>query len=88
MRIQEHTFENQEVVLDFHEFDHCVFTKCKMKVFGYGPFTLANSEITDCRWEFAGPAASTIQVMTMLYHGGAKDLIEATIANIRKGPKG
>lgn len=85
MRIHEHEFENQEVVLDFHEFDHCTFKNCRMKVYGYGAFTLKNNTISDCKWEFAGPAASTVQVMTLLYHGGARDLIEATMENIRKG---
>ena len=56
-----------------------------MIIHGYGPFTLSNSNISECRWEFSGPAANVIQAMTMLYHGGGKDLVEKTIENIRKG---
>lgn len=85
MRIHEHDFENQDVVLDFHEFDHCTFKNCRMIIHGYGPFSLNNSELGDCRWEFSGPAATAIQAMTMLYQGGAKELIEKTFQNIRKG---
>lgn len=83
MRIHEHTFENQEVVLDFHEFDHCIFRNCKIKIFGFGSYKLMNNEISGCKFEFCGPAASTIKTMNMLYHGGAKDMIESIISQIR-----
>lgn len=85
MRIHEHDFENQDIVLDFHQFDHCTFTNCLMIVHGYGDFQLSDSNLIQCRWEFAGPAANAIKAMTILYHGGAKELIDQTFKDIRSG---
>jgi hypothetical protein len=54
---------------------------------GFGPVGLENCSFTNCSWHFSGPAANAVQFMTALYAmgGGAKDLIDATLANIRSG---
>ena len=85
MRISEHTFEDQDVVLDFHEFDHCTFKNCKVAIHGTGPCSLVSCDFDGCTFGFAGPAANTLQIMTMLYHGGFRDMVEATLENVRRG---
>jgi hypothetical protein len=60
MKIVKNQFTNEEVILDFHVYEGCTFTKCRFVVLGYGPFALNQSEVTECEFTFAGPAASTI----------------------------
>jgi len=86
MKIVKNQFTNEEVILDFHEYEGCKFTKCRFVVLGYGPFALNQCEVTECEFTFAGPAASTIQTMTSIYHNigeQGKKLIEGTFEQIR-----
>lgn len=86
MKISKNTFTNEEVVLDFHEYEACNFTNCRFVVLGYGAFSLNACEVTNCEFTFAGPAASTIQTMTIIYHNigeQGKNLIEGTFEQIR-----
>ena len=88
MKIVKTTFANEEVLLDFHEYDTCVFRDCRFVVLGYGPFVLNQCEVINCTFNFAGPAANTIQTMSAIYNNNGeqgKQLIEATFDNIRKG---
>jgi hypothetical protein len=90
MRISEHDFENQDVVLDFHEFDNCRFTNCKMFIHGYGAFSLISCHFDQCKFLFAGAAVTTLAVLTKMYHGGFRELVEPALENIRqnKFPEG
>ncbi len=86
MKITQNNFSNEEVILDFHEYEGCTFTKCRFVVLGYGPFSLNACEVVNCEFTFAGPAASTIQTMTTIYHNigdQGKQLIEGTFESIR-----
>ena len=86
MKIVEHDFSNQEVILDFHEYENCMFRNCRFVVLGFGPFALNKCEVIDCQFTFAGPAANTIQTMTAIYHNNGEQgqqLIEATFNAIR-----
>lgn len=86
MKITKNKFANEEVVLDFHEYEGCEFTSCRFVVLGYGPFALNQCEVTSCEFTFAGPAASTIQTMSTIYHNlgeQGKQLIEGTFDQIR-----
>ncbi len=90
MKIVEHDFGNQEVILDFHEYENCQFRNCRFVVLGFGPFSLNKCEVIDCQFTFAGPAANTIQTMTAIYHNNGdqgRQLIEATFAAIRNPPQ-
>ena len=86
MKISKNTFENEEVILDFHEYEGCKFNNCRFVVLGYGPFVLTECEITDCSFSLAGPAFSTIQTLSTIYHSmgeQGKALIEGTFESIR-----
>jgi hypothetical protein len=86
MKISNNTFSNEEVVLDFHEYDTCEFTNCRFVVLGYGAFALNKCEVKNCEFTFAGPAASVVQTMATIYHSlgdQGKALIEGTFDQIR-----
>ena len=88
MKITKYTFANEEVMLDFHEYDTCEFRDCRFVVLGYGPFVLNKCEVINCTFHFAGPAANTIQTMSAIYNNNGeqgKQLVEATFENIRSG---
>lgn len=89
MKISNNKFANEEVVLDFHEYEKCEFEKCRFVVLGYGPFTLNQCEVKECEFTFAGPAASVVQTMANIYKIGdqGKQLIEGTFEQIRSGAK-
>jgi len=86
MKISNNKFTNEEVVLDFHEYETCDFTNCRFVVLGYGAFALNKCEVKNCEFTFAGPAASVIQTMATIYHSlgeQGQQLIEGTFSQIR-----
>ena len=86
MKISKHQFTNEEVVLDFHEYEGCEFTNCRFVVLGYGAFALNQCEVKNCEFTFAGPAASVVQTMATIYHSlgdQGRNLIEGTFEQIR-----
>ncbi len=86
MKISNNNFSEEEIVLDFHEYESCHFTNCRFVILGYGPFSLNQCEVINCEFTFAGPAASTIQTMTSIYHHigeQGRQLIEGTFESIR-----
>lgn len=88
MKIIKNHFANEEVVLDFHEYEDCTFSNCRFVILGYGAFALNQCEVTNCEFTFAGPAASTIQTMSTIYNNigeQGKSLIEGTFESIRNG---
>ncbi len=90
MKISKNTFTDEEVILDFHEYEGCTFTNCRFVVLGYGAFAMNQCEVTNCEFSFAGPAASTIQTMSTIYNNigeQGKKLIEGTFESIRNGGK-
>ena len=88
MKIIKNHFINEEVILDFHEYEGCTFSNCRFVVLGYGAFALDQCEVINCEFNFAGPAASTIQTMSTIYNSigeQGKSLIEGTFESIRNG---
>ena len=89
MKIEGRTFQNEEIRLDFGNFENCKFDGCTMIYGGYGPVSMTGCGFSDVRWEFTDAAANTVEFMTSMYRGageGGRQLIEATIENIRHGP--
>jgi len=87
MRISEHAFEGQDLVLDFHHFDHCTFKDCRLFVHGVGGFHFVDCEIVECQWHFCGPAAVTMKVLGQLYRSGFALIVERAFAEIVHPPK-
>ncbi|MCP5532649.1 MAG: hypothetical protein H7A49_09515 [Akkermansiaceae bacterium] len=90
MKISNTTFANEEVILDFHQYEGCTFNQCRFVVLGYGAFAFNQCQVNACEFTFAGPAASTIKTMASIYAVGdqGKALIEGTFDQIRSGSAG
>jgi hypothetical protein len=48
-RIKNQKFENESVVLDFHEFTACEFRNCQMIFLGYGFFGFNGGKLENCK---------------------------------------
>lgn len=79
-------FREERVELDGNSFKHCTFTKCDLVFRGMAPVSLQDNAVANSSFKFEGAALATLQFMQDLYHGGMKDMMEATFQNIRKPP--
>ena len=82
-KFENSTFENVKVYVDDNEYKGCKFIQCNIVFTGTGALSLVENTFTDCRFSFEGPAARTLEFMTALYTGGARQLIEGTFDKIR-----
>ena len=71
MIIKNYTFEAEPVLMDFHDFRHCTFRKCRLIYCGYSAVTVDTCRFEDCRWEFGGPALATLQFLANLNQNGS-----------------
>ena len=87
MHIQNMSFEDQDIVLDFHEFKDCKFKNCNMVFYGHGRVGMISCNFLDCRWTLSGPASATLNFMANLYKNGngADKIIEETFQSILEG---
>lgn len=72
MVIKNSNFEAEPVLMDFHEFRHCTFKKCRLVYCGYSMVTVNDCRFEECRWEFSGPAAVTLQFLASLRQSGSE----------------
>jgi hypothetical protein len=72
MVIKNYTFEAEPVLMDFHDFRHCTFRRCRLIYCGHSAVMVDSCRFDDCRWEFGGPAMATIQFLANLYQGGSE----------------
>ena len=49
-------FSEQEVIIDYIDFQNCKFEKCKLIYNGSGPTDLSDCEFVDCKHELRGVA--------------------------------
>ncbi len=87
MRIKKYDFKDENIILDFHEFEECKFENCKMIYYGHGPLGLTSCEFLNCQWEFFGPASNTLSFMAQMYKNGkgGDKIVETTFDNIMRG---
>lgn len=78
-------FKNSTIHLDSSTFEYCTFENCTLVYSGLMQPTLMGNDFAECKWEFAGSAANTINFLTVFYQAGGQDIVEATLDNIRKG---
>jgi hypothetical protein len=77
MIVRDQTIENAKLSLDGGSFYGCVFRGCTLMFSGLLPVVLDNCQFqNNCRWEFNGPAMNTIQFLSAIYQGGARELVE------------
>lgn len=71
-------FINQRIDLDDNIFDGNKFQDCTL-VYGGGPLTFNNNNISGSTWEFVGSAARTIDMLKLLQQmdGTPEDFIQS-----------
>ena len=86
MNFRGRTFQNEDVTLDGNSFENCTFRNCRVIFRGSAATNLVGNQFGEgVNWVFDGPAALTIAFLSALYRGGAKELVEQTLENIRRG---
>ncbi len=89
MVIKKYTFEAEPVLMDFHEYRHCTFRKCRLIFCGYSSVTIDACRFEDCRWEFGGPALATLQFLANLNQTGtemSKFIVNQALSVIQQAP--
>jgi hypothetical protein len=84
-KIAGYTFEDDEVVLDFMEYESCKFIKCRIVYYGHGPFKVARNEFAGCTWHLVGPAAAGLTLLRHLAGNtnmGGKDLVSKILGDL------
>jgi len=88
MNFVESTFVNQEIVLDFNDFENCRFENCVMIFSGNGPVTVKDCVFINTQWALVGAAQRTFNFLVAMYHGsgeGGRQLIQQLFEAIRSG---
>ena len=70
MKLDSSQFENQQVRLDGNEYNNCVFNSCTILYSGMGTVHLYECDFNNCKWQFDGPAANTINFLAGVYRMG------------------
>ena len=89
MRIKNYTFEGEPVLMDFHQFLGCTFRKCRLVYCGYSPVQMEGCRFDDCRWDFSGPAAATLHLLSSFNHLGGemgKTIVKQAMTIINSPP--
>jgi hypothetical protein len=87
MIAENQTFTDKRIWVDGSSFHNCRFIRCVFVYSGLmGVAIVDPAEVTDCRWEFQGPAKETINFMTAFYQAGSRELIESIFDDIRGRP--
>lgn len=72
MQIKNYTFDSESVLMDYHLFTGCTFRRCRLVYCGYSPVQFEGCRFDDCRWEFSGPAAATLHLLSSFNHAGGE----------------
>ena len=89
MQIKNYTFESEPVLMDYHQFQGCTFKRCRLVYCGYSPVQFDGCRFDDCRWEFSGPAAATLHLLSSFNHVGGemgKLIVKQALAIINQPP--
>ncbi|WP_309570409.1 hypothetical protein [Deinococcus sp.] len=81
--IENQTFTKQRIEIDDTQFTNCTFDGCILIYSGTGGTALNGCHLNDTGFAFEGSAAKTLELLTAMYQGGFRELVEATIAGIR-----
>lgn len=58
--------DGKTIVLDFSRMDGCTLKDCTVVFFGVGGFHADRCEFNNCQFVFEGPAASSLQLLTLV----------------------
>jgi hypothetical protein len=84
MNATKQKFEDETVYLDGCAFYDCEFIRCNLVYSGLIPVTLVGCVFTHCAFDFAGPAANTLQYLYSLAHVSkdSMEIVRKTLAPI------
>lgn len=60
------TFRNQNVNLDFSDYEKCSFVGCTIHT-DYGTFRLVNCDFSDCKIDLGGPAQNMSKLLRLFF---------------------
>ncbi len=83
-RYEKRAFEDEDVLLDGHEYINCRFNRCRILFGASGPVNLTGNGFSECKWEFTGAAAQTLAFLKAMYTGGGRDLVDKTLEDVRR----
>jgi len=78
------SFENQTVILDGNEFDHCEMRRCNLVYKGREPVKLEHCQLAGCTWQFEDAAQRTVMMLKGLYLNGhvGKEIVDAIFRSV------
>lgn len=82
--ICDRTFQNENIQIDQHHYERCIFRNCKL-IYRGGTYHLISCEFHNCAPFLDGPAGNTIQFMANFYKIGYRDQLEKLFEHIRQG---
>jgi hypothetical protein len=85
MAVHKHvTFDNQTVILDGNDFQHCELRHCNLVYKGREPVKLEHCHLAGCTWQFEDAAQRTVLMLKGLYTSGpiGKDIVEAIFRSV------
>lgn len=78
-------YSNERIVIDGKHFEDCSFETCTLVYRGGVPPNFVQCDFAAPRFVFEEAAQNTIQLMSAIYSGIDKRIIEKTFDEIRKG---
>lgn len=85
MKFHDKTLKDTAVVLDGNEFRRVLFDGCHIHYSGTKTVNLRGCTFRGCQFVFDGPAGNTLAMMSGMYQGGFKEMVEQTFEWIRTG---
>lgn len=78
------SIENQTIILDGSEFDHCELRDCTLVFKGQEQVKLEHCRISGCTWEFEDAALRTVMMLKGLWQSGnaGKEIVETIFRNV------
>ena len=67
-RVSKCTFVGEDIILDNHQFENCIFNSCRLIYNGIGPTSLISNVFENCHWVLDGPALNTVYFLKAIYH--------------------
>ena len=85
---KQRTFNNETVLLDGNEFDHCEMRQCTLVYRANEVVRLEHCHLVGCRWQFEDAALRTVAMLKGLYLSGqaGKEVVEAIFKHVEARP--
>jgi len=83
MRYENRKFADQTIAIDGNQYIGCTLERCELVYRGGESTEISNCSLGSCRFTFEGPAGTTLNFLSEMYHGGFQSIVEATFNNIR-----